>query len=304
MKAVPRGGANAALKSYAEVLDPTEAVEPILARPVRAALMEWLQEIWAERELKAVGLQPRQRALFYGPPGTGKTTLAHHLAARLGLPLAIARSDRLIDSWIGSTGRNIGALFDAAAATPCVLFIDEADSIMQKRTAAQQGADTERNGSVNVVLACLERHKGVVIAATNRMDQLDEAVWRRFQIQIGIDLPGQGECRLILKRYLAPYVLEPEDLDMLASAVSGASPALMRQLCEGIKRQLVVGPRVKWDMAKDAVWGRLLVSIAPHPDLDLPRLWRMKTSDPALASLPWPLTVPAKEASARPARAA
>src|SRR5713226_7304836 len=89
-------------EEFGEVLYPDAAQEPILAKPVRDALTEWLTEIWAGDELKAVGLKPRQKALFTGPPGSGKTILAHHLAARLKLALVCVRSDRLIDSYIGS----------------------------------------------------------------------------------------------------------------------------------------------------------------------------------------------------------
>lgn len=81
----PRNLEGAGLADFGEVLQPAEAQEPILARPVRASLIEWLTEIWAAKELEEVGLEPRRRALFHGAPGTGKTTLAHHLAARLGL---------------------------------------------------------------------------------------------------------------------------------------------------------------------------------------------------------------------------
>src|SRR6185369_13434820 len=95
---------------YAEVLRPEDVDEPILAPTVAHAVHEWLVEINNAAELEAAKVQPRRLALLYGPPGTGKTTLAHHVAARLGLPLVAVQSERIIDAWLGSTGKNLGTL--------------------------------------------------------------------------------------------------------------------------------------------------------------------------------------------------
>lgn len=277
-------------EEFGEVLWPDQADEPILAKSVRDALTEWLTEIWAADELIAVGLKPRQKGLFVGPPGTGKTTLAHHLAARLKLPLVCVRSDRLIDAYIGSTGRNIGSLFDLAAKSdPVLLFIDEFDSLGLKRRKAGQGAEDERNSSINVLLQRLEQHDGYLIAASNLGEDLDTAIWRRFDLQITLGLPGQDERERILKRYLAPYALPTDALVELARAFSDASPALMRQFAEALKRNLIVGPKVGWDMEVRGVIGRLLASVGPHPDLPRPRLWQRGAKDPAIDLMPWPL---------------
>lgn len=285
------------MEGFGDLLHPDEAQEPILARPVRSALMEWLTEIWAADELREVGLLPRQRALFHGAPGTGKTTLAHHLAARLGLPLLAIRPDRVIDCWVGSTGRNIGQLFDLAKPDnegPVVMFFDEFEAIAHKRIATQQGADNERNASIDVLLQRIEAHDGFIIAATNHADRLDPAIWRRFDIHIGIELPGQEERERIIARYLAPYGLPRKALTLLAESCETASPSLLRQFCEGLKRGLVIGERVGWDMRRDPSIMRLLTSIAPHPEIGKPRLWALGTDDRAIANLPWPLRLAAE----------
>ena len=277
-------------EDFGRLFQPAEAMEPILAKPVRGALLEWLTEIWAGPDLKAVGIEPRSRALFYGAPGVGKTTLAHHLSARLGLPMLAVQSEQLIDKWVGSTGRNIGALFDCVATSePVVLFFDEFDSIAQKRLTATQGSEDERNSFVNVLLRRIELHSGYIIAATNKGDALDPAIWRRFDIQIELALPGQPERERILSRYLAPFGLPSAALRSLAEAMDTASPALMRQFAENIKRQIVVGPKVGWDMRRDETVGRVLAAVGPHPDLGKPRLWSLGAADQAVRALPWPL---------------
>lgn len=295
MRSPRNSGGQDGLDQFGELLLPHEAIEPILARPVRAALLEWLTEIWAADELAEVGLKPRQRAIFYGAPGTGKTTLAHHLAARLGLPLLAIRPDRVIDCWLGSTGRNLGALFDLARPEPLgqgpvVLFFDEFEALGGKRVGGARNAEQERNAVVDTLLQRIEAHPGIIVAATNHGDHLDPAIWRRFDIHVELGLPGPEECGRILERYLAPFRVPPGALAALAESCATASPALLRQLCEGLKRNQVIGPRVGWPMGRAAVFDRVLAAVAPHPDLGRPALWARGSADRAVARFPWPMT--------------
>lgn len=278
---------------------PKEAMEPILSRPVRTALMEWLTEIWSERELAEVGIGPRKRAMFSGKPGTGKTTLAHHLSARLGLPMLAVRPECIISKWVGETGQKIGQLFDLAEVgiepegggdpSPIVLFIDEFDSISRQRRRGEQASDDSRNEEVNTLLQRIEQFPGFLIAATNFGEHIDQAVWRRFDIHIELDLPGQAERERILARYLDPFGVPPRALAELGRAFETASPALMRQFCENLKRQSIIGPKLNSDMRKCPTIDRLLVSVSPHPDLGKPRLWSHQSGDDAIKIMPWPL---------------
>ena len=288
------GSSGADLSAFGEVLAPDEAQEPILAPPVRAALLEWLTEIWAAAELREVGLEPRRRALFYGAPGTGKTTLAHHLSARLGLPLVAIRPDRVIDCWLGATGRNLGSLFDLARAEPdgqgpVVLFFDEFEALAAKRAMGARDAQQERNAVVDTLLQRIDAHDGYIVAATNHGDQLDPAIWRRFDLHVAIEVPGQRERELILQRYLRPFGLPASALSAMAESCDTASPALLRQFCEALKRALVIGERVGWDMRREAVIERILGSVGPHPEMGKPRLWARGVSDRAVTAMPWPL---------------
>lgn len=283
-------GSPHALADFGDVLTPDQAMEPILARPVRGALLEWLTELWAADELQEVGLMPRRRALFFGAPGTGKTTLAHHLAARLGLPMLLVRPEAVVDCWLGSTGRNIGSLFAAAKNEgPCIMFIDEFDALAPQRQQGGRDAQQERNASVNTLLQRIEAHDGIIIAATNFANDIDKAIWRRFDIQIELALPGPDERRRILARYLEPYGLPGDALTELAEAMSTASPSLMRQFCEALKRNIVLGERLGWDMRQSETIGRIISGLQPHKDLGKPRLWAQGASDRSVALMPWPL---------------
>lgn len=286
------GSTKGRLDQFGAVFQPQEAMQPILARSVRSALMEWLTEIWAEAELTAVGIAPRRRAIFLGAPGTGKTTLAHHIAARLGLTMLAVRPEALVSKWVNETANNLGALFDLCddPDDPVLLFIDEFDALSGHRRKAEQAADVFENRQVDILLQWLEQHRGFVIAATNHADHIDQAIWRRFDVQITLDLPGQEEREAIFARYLAPYRLGGGDLKRLGEATETASPALIRKFCEGLKRQFVLGPKLNLEMGREAVIGRLLTTVHPHPDCGKPRLWSLGPADNAIRNLPWPLS--------------
>lgn len=295
-------GASAKLRQaigpLGEVREPGEAEEPILAPNVRKALFGWLAEIRAAEELRAVGLVPRTTALAVGPPGCGKTTLAHHLAARLGVPMVVVGPETIQDMYLGQSERNVAKLFRALAEADCpaLLFMDEFDSLGARRKGAPtSGASEGRLAALTVLLRKVEEHRGYMIAATNRADDIDPAMWRRFHMQISVDLPGPEERFAILKRYGLPFAFSDDDLDLLASLTPGASPALLRGLMENLKRALVVGEKIGWPIHDPvALVETILVALKPPPEIQPPPLWSDRARRAELRALAWP---PARSAA-------
>jgi len=288
---IVRRGGDASISEFVITYRPQDSEPPVLSSAIRSTVHQWLVELQGAEELRAVAVEPRRTALLIGPPGCGKTTLAHHLAARLGLPLHVANFQAVISQWVGATGNNINNLFASLRedAKKSVLLLDEFDAVAHKRMSQSSASATEKNNTVIAVLQQLDRYDGIVIAATNRADDIDHAIWRRFGMHMEIGLPDDDARFAILTRYLAPMTLAEEALDTLCTLTAGATPALLRSLMEGVKRDMVLSPRFGRPCGPREVFERTVASLRPHGDLIWPSLWAA-TSDSLdlIEQMPWP----------------
>lgn len=175
--------------------------------------------------------------LMYGPPGTGKSRVARHIARELGLDLYVARLDGLISSFLGSTSKNIRALFDFAARTPCVLFLDEFDAIAKLRGDSQELGELKR--VVNSFIQNLDAlgSHSVVVAATNHEELLDAAVWRRFGYRLELGHPTPELRAQLWGDFMRPRELEKRDLELLVDLSEGFSGSDIREVSTRLRRR-------------------------------------------------------------------
>lgn len=201
--------------------------ENVATRPVFpedfTASVDGLRLEWENHERLAVaGMRPALSCLIYGPPGTGKTSLALWLARDLGLPAVVARLDGLISSFLGTTARNLGALFDFAQRYECVLILDEFDAIAKLRDDPNEVGEIKR--VVNTLLQNIDTRAdtGITIGITNHHALLDPAVWRRFEVQLATPLPSAHERLEIAKASMKDLTTESKFVAWISEGYSGS----------------------------------------------------------------------------------
>lgn len=187
------------LYSWDRVILPGDLRERIEAAIEAIRHSNRLFDEWGLREI-----EPFARAAlnFHGPPGTGKTLTAHAVADMLGRPIIVASYAQIESKFLGDGPKNAARLFEAAEESGAVLFIDEADSLLSARlTGASQGSERAANSLTSQLLISLERFSGVVIFATNLLDNYDRAFDTRVQ-HIEFALPDESARREIWKKHL------------------------------------------------------------------------------------------------------
>lgn len=148
------------------------------------------------RTAEGLARQLKGSVLLYGAPGTGKTAFAHHIGELAKKPVLIRRASDLLNMYVGGTEANIAKMFLEAEAEQSILLLDEADSFFRDRRIAQRSWEVTQ---VNELLVQMESFSGLFICSTNLMDNLDQAVFRRFALKIRFDYPnGEQRWRLFL----------------------------------------------------------------------------------------------------------
>ena len=211
-------------KTFADVAGQDEAKE---------ALNEIVDFLHNPAKYAEIGASLPKGALLVGPPGTGKTLLAQAVAGEADVPFFSISGSEFVEMFVGMGAAKVRDLFKQAnEKAPCIVFIDEIDTIGKKRDSGMLGGNDEREQTLNQLLAEMDgfdSKKGVVLlAATNRPESLDKALLRpgRFDRRIPVELPDLAGREAILKVHAKKIKLEPNiDFNAIARATSGASGA-------------------------------------------------------------------------------
>ena len=212
-------------KTFADVAGQDEAKE---------ALAEIVDFLHSPDKYRSVGAVMPKGALLVGPPGTGKTLLAKAVAGEAGVPFFSIAGSEFVEMFVGMGAARVRDLFkQASEKAPCIVFIDEIDTIGKSRDGAGgMGGNDEREQTLNQLLTEMDGFDGskgvIILAATNRPDTLDKALLRpgRFDRRIPVELPDLAGREAILKVHAKKIMLDEKvDLMAIARATSGTSGA-------------------------------------------------------------------------------
>ncbi|KAG6713643.1 hypothetical protein I3842_05G163600 [Carya illinoinensis] len=224
---VPPGEIGVKFDDIGALEDVKKALKELVILPMRRP------ELFSKGNL----LRPCKGILLFGPPGTGKTLLAKALATEAGANFISITGSTLTSKWFGDAEKLTKALFSfASKLAPVIIFVDEVDSLLGARGGASEHEATRRMRNEFMAawdgLRSKDSQRILILGATNRPFDLDDAVIRRLPRRIYVDLPDAENRMKILKIFLSQEHLESEfQFDKLAYATDGYSGSDLKNLC-------------------------------------------------------------------------
>lgn len=197
------------------------------------SLQEIVDYLHNPDKYREIGASMPKGVLLVGPPGTGKTMLAKAVAGESNVPFFSISGSEFVEMFVGMGAAKVRDLFkQASEKAPCIVFIDEIDTIGKKRDGAGMGGNDEREQTLNQLLTEMDGFDGtkgvVILAATNRPESLDPALLRpgRFDRRIPVQLPDlQGRIAILKVHAKDVHMSGNIDFNSIARATSGASGA-------------------------------------------------------------------------------
>ncbi len=222
----------------------SEEIKLILPTYTEIKVIDFIKQLKFKKQFNDMGIESVSTLLLYGPPGCGKTTVANFISQKTELPLIVARLDTLISSLLGSTGKNIRRIFEFANSKPCILFLDEFDSIAKARDDQYELGELKR--VVNSLLQNIDEFikDNILIAATNHHDLLDKAIWRRFNSIIEIPKPdSESVTKLILlfiENIKNDFTHDEKKIQTIAEMLKNYSPSEIKNVMHNSISKMVM----------------------------------------------------------------
>ncbi|MGV8137045.1 MAG: AAA family ATPase [Mangrovibacterium sp.] len=230
---------------------------------VREELEFFVKEHHGIEILNKFELPISNKILFYGPSGCGKTLASYVLAGELEKMMYVINLGAIVSSKLGETSKNLAKIFRRATNEDCIIFLDEFDSLGKVRDYSQDHGEMKR--VVNTILQLFDYlpQKSIVIAATNQLQMIDDALLRRFDVKVKLDIPNKTQIRKLISKTLDNTPFKVNDKKAFTEIVNysvGLSYFIIqRTLIATIKRTLFSSNSIDPNFSVDTtVWKKLL----------------------------------------------
>jgi SpoVK/Ycf46/Vps4 family AAA+-type ATPase len=215
----------------------------VLSKSVSERLKRLIKEQRQIKKIRSYGLMPRKKLLLVGQPGTGKTMAATVLAGELGLPLFTVRLDSLMTKYMGETAAKLRLIFESLTQTRGVYLFDEFDAIGSQRGLLNDVGEIRR--ILNSFLQMIEQDTSdsLILAATNHLEILDHALFRRFDDIIEFELPPKELIEQTITNKLLRFKTQYLDWKKLVEKAEGLSYADITKACEDAIKDAIIHDR-------------------------------------------------------------
>jgi SpoVK/Ycf46/Vps4 family AAA+-type ATPase len=225
----------------------TRLSEMVLGTATGNALSRVVREYRSQEKLRSHSLSARRKLLLVGPPGCGKTMTASALAGELKLPLFSVQLHGLITKYMGETAAKLHLVFDAMSEARGIYLFDEFDAIGADRGAKNDVGEIRR--VLNSFLQFLEQDDSdsLVLAATNYVAMLDEALFRRFDDVVRYSAPDAKQAEQLIRNHLHAFIGKQSDWSSIREAADGLSHAEIARACDEAAKDCILSDREKVD---------------------------------------------------------
>ena len=223
----------------------TRLSEMVLGPATANALTRVIREYRSQERLRSHSLSARRKLLLVGPPGCGKTMTASALAGELKLPLFSVQLHGLITKFMGETAAKLHLVFGAITEVRGIYFFDEFDAIGADRGTKNDVGEIRR--VLNSFLQFLEQDDSdsLILAATNYVAMLDEALFRRFDDVVQYSRPDAEQTEQLIRNHLQVFFGKQPDWNNVRDAAAGLSHAEIARACDDAAKDCILSDREK-----------------------------------------------------------